>query len=134
MFFQPFWRKVVVAGCVCMLGLTVAAWSPLTGQEKKAEKPKVTKKAAKGRLPAFYKNVVNEEQRSKIYEIQQKYASQIEDLQSQLESVRKKQTEEIEAVLSKEQLDKVTSLKAESDTKKKKDSPKKTDAAKAATN
>ncbi|HUE71144.1 MAG TPA: hypothetical protein VMP01_09670 [Pirellulaceae bacterium] len=117
-----------------MLGLTVAAWSPLTGQEKKAEKPKVTKKAAKGRLPAFYKNVVNEEQRSKIYEIQQKYASQIEDLQSQLESVRKKQTEEIEAVLSKEQLDKVTSLKAESDTKKKKDSPKKTDAAKAATN
>lgn len=115
-----------------MLGLTVATWSPLTGQEKKTEaKAKVVKKEAKGRLPAFYKNVVTEEQRAKIYEIQQKYASQIEDLQSQLESVRKKQTEEIEAVLSKEQLDKVTSLKSESDAKKKKDSPKKTDAAKA---
>ena len=129
----PFWRKLVVAGCVTFLGLSVAAWTPLTGQEKKSDKPKVAKKEAKGRLPAFYKNVVTEEQRSKIYEIQQKYAAQIDDLQSQLEAVRKKQTEEIEAVLSKEQLDKVTSLKAESDAKKKKDSPKKTDAAKADT-
>jgi Spy/CpxP family protein refolding chaperone len=133
MFFQPFWRKVVVAGCVCMLGLTVATWSPLTGQEKKAEKPKVSKKEAKGRLPAHYKDVVTSDQRAKIYEIQQKYASQIEDLQSQLESVRKKQTEEIDALLSKEQLDKLTALKAESDAKKKKTSPKKTDAAKADT-
>ena len=131
--FQPFWRKVVVAGCVTLLGLTVAAWSPLTGQENKADKPKATRKEPKGRLPAYYKNVVTEEQRAKIYEIQQKYAAQIEDLQSQLESARKKQTEEIEAVLSKEQLDKVTALKAEADTKKKKDAPKKTDAAKADT-
>jgi hypothetical protein len=129
----PFWRKLVVAGCVSLLALTVATWSPLTGQEKKAEKPKAAKKEAKGRLPAYYKNVVTDEQREKIYKIQDKYASQIEDLQSQLEGVRKKQSEEIEALLSKEQLEKVTSLKAESDAKKKKDSPKKTDAAKADT-
>ena len=116
-----------------MLGLTVATWSPLTGQEKKAEKPKASKKEAKGRLPAYYKDVVTADQRTKIYEIQQKYAAQIEDLQSQLESVRKKQTEEIEALLSKEQLDKLTALKAESDAKKKKPSPKKSDAAKAET-
>ena len=129
----PFWRKLVVAGCVCLLGFSLATWSPLTGQEKKTEKPKAVKKEPKGKLPAFYKNVVTEDQRAKIYEIQQKYAAQIEDLQSQLESLRKKQTEEIEAVLSKEQLDKVTSLKAEADAKKKKDAPKKSDAAKADT-
>ncbi len=84
----PFWRKLVVAGCVCLLGLTVATWSPLIGQDKKADKPKVSKKEAKGRLPAYFKNVVTEEQKSKIYDIQFKFAAQIEDLQSQLEALR----------------------------------------------
>ncbi len=129
----PFWRKLVVAGCVCLLGLTVATWSPLIGQDKKADKPKVSKKEAKGRLPAYFKNVVTEEQKSKIYDIQFKYAAQIEDLQSQLEALRKKQTEEIDAVLTKEQLDKVTALRDEANAKKKKATPKKSDAAKADT-
>ena len=114
-----------------MLALTVAAWSPLTGQERKAEKPKVTRKEARGRLPAYYKAVVTEEQKAKIYAVQTKYAAQIEDLQSQLQTLRLKQNEEIEALLSKEQLDKITTLKAESDSKRKKrGEPKKTDAAK----
>ena len=129
----PFWRKLVVAGCVCLLGLTVATWSPLIGQDKKSDKPKVSKKEAKGRLPAYFKNVVTEEQKSKIYDIQSKYAAQIEDLQSQLEALRKKQTEEIDAVLTKEQLDKVTALRDEANAKKKKATPKKSDAAKADT-
>lgn len=129
--FQPFWRKVVVAGCVSLLTLTVATWSPLTGQERKAEKPKVAKKEARGRLPAYYREVVTEEQRTKIYEVQQKYAAQIEDLQSQLAALRQKQDAEIAALLSKEQLDKVTALKSEADSKRKKrGEPKKTDAAK----
>ncbi len=132
--FTPFWRKLVVAGCVSLLALAAATWSPLTGQEKKSEgKAKVVKKEAKGRLPAFYKNVVTDEQRQSIYKIQEKYATQIEDLQAQLDDVRKKQADEIEGLLSKEQRDKVSALKAEADAKKKKDAPKKTDAAKADT-
>src|SRR5262245_27953748 len=117
--FQPFWRKVVVAGCVSMLVMAIAVWSPLTGQEKKTDKAKVVKDEAKGRLPAYYKDVVNDEQRTKIYEIQAKYADQIDALQSQLEGLRKKQTDEIEAVLTKEQRDKVAALKAAADAKKK---------------
>ena len=131
--FQPFWRKVVVAGCVSLLALAVAAWSPLTGQEKKADsKAKVTRKEPKGRLPAYFKDVVSDEQRSKIYAIQEKYAAQIEDLQTQLEDLRKKQSDEIDAVLTKEQLDKVAAQRdaAAASKKKKKDEPKKTDAAK----
>jgi hypothetical protein len=109
----------------------MSAWSPLPGQEKKSEKPKVTRKEPRGRLPAYYKAVVTEDQKTKIYAVQAKYAAQIEDLQSQLETLRQKQNEEIEALLSKEQLDKVTALKAEADTKKRKrGEPKKTDAAK----
>jgi hypothetical protein len=131
--FQPFWRKVVVAGCVSLLALAVAAWSPLTGQEKKADsKAKVTRKEPKGRLPAYFKDVVSAEQREKIYAIQQKYVEQIEALQTQLENLRKKQSDEIDAVLTKEQLDKVAAQRdaAAASKKKKKDEPKKTDAAK----
>lgn len=130
--FESFWKKAIVAGCVSLLALTVATWSPLTGQERKTDKPKPARKEAKGRLPAYYRDVVTADQRSQIYEIQQKYAAQIEDLQSQLAQLREKQNAEIEAILSKEQLDKVTALKAEADGKrKKKGQPKKTDAAKA---
>ena len=131
--FQPFWRKVVVAGCVSLLALAVAAWSPLTGQEKKAESPKAAKKekAVKGVLPPYFKDVVSEEQRGKIYEIQAKFRPQLEDLQAQLDALRKKQAEEIDAVLSKEQLDKVAAQRdaAAATKKKKKDESKKTDSA-----
>lgn len=106
-----------------MLAVAIATWTPLAGQESKSEtKSKVTRKEPKGRLPPYYKDVVTAEQREKIYEIQKKYAAQIEDLQSQLESLRQKQEEEIEAVLSKEQLEKVTALKSEADSKKRKKS------------
>jgi hypothetical protein len=105
-----------------MLGLAIVAWSPSVGQEGKAEKPKAAKKEkeAKGRLPAYYGEVVSEEQRAKIYEIQKKYAQQIENLQAQLEALRVKQNEEIEAVLTKEQLDKVNALREAAGAKKKK--------------
>jgi hypothetical protein len=133
--FEPFWRKVVVAGCVSLLGLAVAAWSPSIGQDKKTEKPKTSaskkEKEVKGQLPAYFKDVVNDEQKTKIYGIQAKYRPQIEDLQDQLEALRKKQSDEIDAVLTKEQLDKVAAQRdaAAAAKKKKKDDAKKTDAA-----
>jgi len=131
--FEPFWRKVVVAGCVSLLAVAVAAWTPTIGQDKKTEKPKAAKKEkeVKGTLPPYFKDVVSEEQRSKIYSIQAKYRQQIDDLQSQLEELRKKQSDEIDAVLTKEQLDKVAAQRdaAAAAKKKKKDDSKKSDTA-----
>lgn len=134
--FAPFWRKLVVAGGVILLALSVAAWSPITGQEGKAPaKAKAERKEPRGRLPAHYKDVVSPDQRAKIYEIQEKYAEQIEEVLAQLDQVRKQQTEEIEAVLTAEQKQKVAELKAASDGKrKKKESKKSGDTAEAPAN
>jgi len=74
--------------------------------------------------------VVTAEQRTAIYQVRSRYAAQMEDLQTQLEQLRAKENAEIEALLSKEQLEKITAMKAEAESKRKKRSePKKTDAA-----
>ena len=69
--------------------------------------------------------------RSVFHSIQAKYRQQIDDLQSQLEDLRKKQSDEIDAVLTKEQLDKVAAQRdaAAAAKKKKKDDSKKSDTA-----
>jgi hypothetical protein len=111
------------------LGLVVVS-SPLlsVGQEKKAADKKGTR-----RLPAYYADVVTEEQRKEIYDIQAKYAKQIQDLNDQLLALTKKQNDEVEAVLTKEQKEKVAAARAEAAAKKKKKADKKAaDTAKAA--
>lgn len=119
--FEPFWRKLVVAGSVIVLALSVALWSPISGQESKSPgKAKTARKEARGRLPAYYKDVVSPDQREKIYAIQEKYAEQIEEALARLEQVRKAQADEIEAVLSPEQKQKVAELKAAAGNKRNK--------------
>ena len=59
------------------------------------------------RLPAYYSDLVSDEQREQIYTIQQKYFQQINPLREQIQALEMKQQEEIEAVLSPEQRDKL---------------------------
>ena len=107
--------RVVAFGVVALALAGIVSQQPLRGQEAT---PKPEAKAAKprakprGRLPAHYGAVVDEEQREKIYRIQQGYQSQIEALQAQLATLREKQASEIEAVLSPEQKEKVKQLAA----------------------
>ncbi len=117
------WRKVAVCALVVpVLGLFVMNGPLSIGQDKakKAEKTETTKR--KGTLPAYYGDVVSEEQREKIYSIQAKYADQIKDLNDQLEALRGKQTKEIEAVLSAEQKAKIDAAREAAAAKKKKKS------------
>jgi hypothetical protein len=111
-------RKVLLLSVVIpVLGLLVVN-SPLSvGQEKAAEKKK---EKAKGRLPAYYADVVSDEQKEKIYTIQEKYAKQLKDLNEQLLAVTKKQNDEIEAVLTAEQKEQIDKARAEASAKKKK--------------
>lgn len=111
----------VALGVVALVLTGIAAQQPLRGQdaakpEAKAAKPeaKAAKPRAKprGRLPAHYGAVVDDEQREKIYRIQQGYQSQIEDLQAQLATLREKQAAEIESVLTPAQKEKVKELTA----------------------
>ena len=81
--------------------------STATAQDaaKKPEAKKETKerKKPRGRLPNYYGEVVNEEQRTKIYEIQATYREKMEELRKQLAALKKEQDEKVNAVLTPEQ-------------------------------
>ncbi len=80
-----------------------------------AEKPAKSKaRQAKGRLPAFYGRVVTEEQRGEIYAIQTKYRPRIEDLTAELKRLRDEQREEVEAVLTSDQRERIATLRSKS--------------------
>lgn len=123
------WKKVLILALALPLTAATVGSPLMLGQEKTAEtndaKPA---KARKGRLPAYYADIVTEEQRTKIYEIQAKYSKELESLSEQIAAVTKKQREEMEAVLSPEQKDKLKKSEDDAVAKRKKkaaDSPKK---------
>jgi Spy/CpxP family protein refolding chaperone len=101
--------------------LTISALLVQSGTAAAQETPKTTPPAAKadgkkadktaGRLPAFYKSVVTEEQRQQIYKIMAEYAPKLADLRAQLSRATKEQDEKIEALLTPEQKQKITQLK-----------------------
>ena len=118
---QPaFWKKFVVATLASTLVVAAVSLNSI-GQDAKKADPKAkagAKEKPKGRLPAYYKDVVTDEQRDKIYAIQAKFEKQLDDLQSQIDAVKAKQNDEIEALLSAEQKEKLAKVKAEADAKK----------------
>ena len=110
-------NKIVLAGLAVAIGLTVLGTSPLSiGQD---DGPKVEKKV-RGRLPAYYSEIVTGEQREKIYEIQSKYQEQITELTQQLADLVKQQNDEIESVLNEEQKAQLKKAQADGAAKKKK--------------
>jgi hypothetical protein len=113
------WKKVLLLAVVLpALGLVVAGTPLSVGQDEKAAEKKVQKGTR--RLPSYYADVVSEEQRKQIYDIQAKYAKQLQDLNEQLLALVKKQNDEIEAVLTAEQREKVAAAQAAASAKKKK--------------
>jgi len=110
--FHAMMRKVIFAGVL------VAAAGALIGSNSIGQEAK--EKKAKGKLPAYYADVVTETQRQKIYAIQDKYAKQISDLQSQLNAVTAQRDMEIETLLNPEQKEKVKKARDEAAAKKKK--------------
>ncbi len=94
----------------------VCSATPLTAQEKeaaKADESKPARKKARGRLPMYFGKVVTQQQREDIYEIQARFAVQIEQLRKQMEELIRKRDAEVESVLTAEQLAEVKKLKAE---------------------
>lgn len=96
---------LAMAACIC-LSLT----SVSLGQETKEAKPSLK---AKGRLPAYYKDVVTASQKETIYKLQAQYNDQIRKLAEEMKALTEKRDAEIEALLSAEQKAKVDALRAE---------------------
>jgi hypothetical protein len=92
---------------------------------KAVEMPKNGKKAKapRGRLPAYYGQVVDDVQREKIYSIQKEYQPKIDELKAQLSQLLQERNEKILGVLSPEQQKKIqeareTAAKARRSSKK----------------
>ncbi|MGH7134753.1 MAG: hypothetical protein ACREHD_03375 [Pirellulales bacterium] len=73
---------------------------------------KAAKQRAKprGRLPAYYNQVIDGQQREKIYAIQQQHEPKINELKAELQALQDKLDAEVEGVLTPEQLAKVKEL------------------------
>jgi DNA replication initiation complex subunit (GINS family) len=112
------WKKVLIAGLVLSAaGLIGSGGSSLIGQEKE--------KKAKGRLPAYYSDLVTEQQRSTIYAIQAKYQARITALNEELLNIEKQQDFEVENVLTAEQKSMLKKAQEEGAAKRKKNAAEK---------
>ncbi|HTN75300.1 MAG TPA: hypothetical protein VL096_08640 [Pirellulaceae bacterium] len=99
--------------------LTLVAFTslPLVSVQAQDANPKTEVKVkapakAKGRLPAYYKDVVTPDQKDKIYAIQAKYGDEISKLAEQMKAATAQRDAEIAAILTAEQKDKVLKLRA----------------------
>jgi Spy/CpxP family protein refolding chaperone len=113
---RPVSTKIVLWTTLALLAILLACLArPTIGQDEgKASQPAAAKTAKKsrGRLPNFYRQVVDPQQRETIYKIQAEYAPKIAELQAQLEKLIKERDEKIAAVLTPEQRKRVEDLKA----------------------
>lgn len=76
-------------------------------------------KPLKGRLPPYYSKIpVDATQKQKIYEIEASYNEKIKALREQLAALEAQQAEEIKAVLTPEQKEKLKELMADAKSKR----------------
>ncbi len=107
--------SLVVAGLAAVAGVAAQDVSPApgrpVGQTEKDNAARVAPGPVRGRLPAYYGQVVTEEQRQRIYAIQTKHRLRIQTLEAELKALRAEQRQQVEAVLSPEQHSRVADLR-----------------------
>lgn len=105
------WKLVLI---LAMAPVALSLGGPNSGLRAQDAAPAKKKAASpRGRLPAYYNQVVSGDQRKKIYDIQGSYAPKIEALQAQLDALVKERDAEVAAVLTDEQRKRVDELTAE---------------------
>ena len=111
------WRSVTAAILLGAILGNASASATRTGPAKRstAADSKVTSEATKPvrqRLPAYFSKVVTAKQRQQIYVIQAGYRKQVERLQEQLSQLLRQRDQEVDLVLSPDQLQQVQTLRA----------------------
>lgn len=99
-----------IVGLLASVCVFASVLSVSFAQEGKEAKPSLK---AKGRLPAYYKDVVTPAQKETIYQLQTRYNDQIRKLAEEMKTLTAQRDAEIEAVLTAEQKTKLNALKAE---------------------
>lgn len=121
---------VTAAVALALISSLAAAVDTKKAPSKTAAKKPAAAKQPRGRLPAYYRQVVDDRQRDAIYAVQAKYradrdkiAEEIKkvtaDLRKKLLELKEAQDQEVEAVLSEEQLAKVQKFRDEAAAKRK---------------
>ena len=116
--------RVVTGSSVIILAIGVGMLPGLLAQDAgkgaakgKGEEKKAAKKA-EGRLPSNYGKVgLTDEQRKKVYDIQDRYEVEIKELEKKLADVKAKQAAEYEAVLTGNQKESLRTLNEETKNK-----------------
>ena len=103
-----FWGLLCIGGLFTADSFSssiVAQDETTTSKEKQVEESTVKKprKEPRGRVPTYYNAVIDGIQREKIYSIQKEYASKLEKLQSEIDSLKKEMNARIEQTLTPEQ-------------------------------
>jgi hypothetical protein len=109
------WLKLSIASLVFLMAFTFSL--PSFAQDEKKVNADETK--SKGRLPAYYKDVVDAKQKEDIYKLQADYFGKISLLQEQIKKLVAERDEAIEKVLSPEQLVKLKKIREEALSKRK---------------
>jgi hypothetical protein len=115
------WVRGLAAVVVCW-GMS-SAWLIAQEAGKKEGAAAVVENAddskVKGRLPAYYKEVVDAQQRDKIYALQADYAAKIAPLQEQIKKLVADRDAAIEKVLTAEQQAKLKKIRDDVNAKRK---------------
>src|SRR4030042_2910794 len=87
------------------IALTSVHRSTVAQDQGTDTKPAAAKKAKtlRGRLPSYYRAVVDEKQREAIYKIQEEYGRKIAELKAQLAAITQERGEKVKAGLTPEQ-------------------------------
>jgi hypothetical protein len=93
-------------GLVVLIGSVLAIGSYGLAQNAAPAKPR-------GRLPAYYKDIIDAKQRDRIYEIQAEYAAKITPLQEEIKKLSEEREAAIEGVLTAEQKGKLKKVREE---------------------
>ena len=95
-------RSIWLKGAL-VLGLMVAV---------AAAQETTPRKSPRGRLPAYWNDVVEPEQKEQLYAIQKKYAAQIDELEAQMVALEAKREAEMTALLTPDQKEKLERVRA----------------------
>jgi Spy/CpxP family protein refolding chaperone len=108
---------VVVLALVALLGV-VSAQDKDKDKSTKDQKDKTTKDGktpdkVRGQLPAYYKKLgLRDDQTQKIYRLRADYKSKVDALKKKIEQLRTDEREDLEKVLTPEQLKRLRELRA----------------------
>lgn len=124
--------KTLAVTLIALFGFlgAVTTFSKLSAQDAAEATAKPAEPS--GRLPTYYGEIVTQDQRLKIYEIQSGYSTKIDQLKAEIEKLETAMKKDMEAVLTKPQLERLKELAQEDELRRQKNEAAKRAAEKAA--